>query len=271
MNPTFLYGTAWKEDRTENLVFEALQSGFIGIDTANQRKHYFEEAVGKGIQKFLKQSGKSREDLFLQTKFTYQRGQDHRLPYDPNESFSTQVKQSFESSLQHLHTNYLDSYVLHGPYEGDGLTDPDFETWNAMEDLHREGKIKALGVSNVTLMQIRGLYEFAKIKPSFVQNRCYARMGWDKRVRDFCSANQIRYQGFSLLTANVRELADPSIIHLAQQYNKTVPQLIFKFAQQLGMLPLTGTSNPNHMKQDLQITDFSLQANEVFHIENLSF
>ena len=271
MHPSFLYGTAWKEERTESLVIQALEAGFSGIDTANQRKHYFEEAVGKGIKTYLDQSGQNRKDLFLQTKYTYQRGQDHRLPYDPNASFTEQVNQSFQSSLDHLQTDYLDSYVLHGPYQGEGLADPDFEVWRAMEKLQTEGKIKFLGVSNVSLMQLKELYEFAKIKPSFVQNRCYARVGWDKKVRNFCFANHITYQGFSLLTANVRELMDPSIQHLAGQYNKTIPQLIFKFSQQVGMLPLTGTTSPTHMKQDLLIDDFKLQPNEVHHIENLSF
>ena len=271
MTPHLLYGTAWKEERTEKLVTQALQAGFTGIDTANQRKHYFEEAVGKGIQSFLNDSGKDRKSLFLQTKYTYQRGQDHRLPYDPNGSFMDQVNQSFQSSLDHLQTDYIDSYVLHGPYQGDGLADPDFEVWNAMENLHKQGKIKALGVSNVSLMQLKELYDFAKIKPTFVQNRCYARLGWDKKVRNYCFANKITYQGFSLLTANARELMDPSIQHLAGLYLKTVPQLIFKFSQQVGMLPLTGTTNPNHMKQDLLIDDFKLQPNEIHHIENLSF
>src|SRR5262245_25962111 len=96
--PTFLYGTAWKEDRTPALPELALRAGFRGIDTANQRRHYFEAGVGQGLAAAYRARLVAREDLFLQTKFTYQDGQDHRLPYDPTADFSTQVAQSMASS-----------------------------------------------------------------------------------------------------------------------------------------------------------------------------
>ena len=78
--PTFLYGTAWKEDRTAALTDLAIRAGFRGIDTANQRRHYFEAGVGEGLAAAYRAGVVTRADLFLQTKFTYQRGQDHRLP-----------------------------------------------------------------------------------------------------------------------------------------------------------------------------------------------
>src|SRR5205085_4435574 len=95
--PDFLYGTAWKEDRTPVLTELALQSGFRGIDTANQRRHYFEAGVGEGLAVAYRAGVVTRADLFLQTKFTYQAGQDNRLPYDPSASFSVQVAQSMAS------------------------------------------------------------------------------------------------------------------------------------------------------------------------------
>src|SRR5262245_1730376 len=110
--PLFLYGTAWKEERTEELTRLALEAGFRGVDTANQRKHYLEEGVGAAIVK----SGIPRGELFLQTKFTYARGQDQRLPYDPAAPIAAQVRQSFDSSLQHLRVDSLDSLLLHGPW-----------------------------------------------------------------------------------------------------------------------------------------------------------
>src|SRR5260221_367060 len=82
--PDFLYGTAWKEDRTAALTELALRAGFRGIDTANQRRHYFEAGVGEGLAAAYRSGLVTRADLFLQTKFTYQGGQDHRLPYDPS-------------------------------------------------------------------------------------------------------------------------------------------------------------------------------------------
>src|ERR1041385_1555352 len=111
--PRFLYGTAWKEDQTQRLTELALQQGFRGIDTANQRRHYHEAAVGQAIAVALRSGLVVRDDLFLQTKFTFRRGQDHRLPYDPSAAIPTQVEQSFASSLEHLGTERIDSYVLH--------------------------------------------------------------------------------------------------------------------------------------------------------------
>jgi diketogulonate reductase-like aldo/keto reductase len=113
--PDFLYGTAWKENRTAALTELALRAGFRAIDTANQRKHYHEAGVGEGLAAAYRAGIVTRADLFLQTKFTYQRGQDHRLPYDPAAPLAIQVAQSLASSLEHLGTDHVDSYVLHGP------------------------------------------------------------------------------------------------------------------------------------------------------------
>src|SRR5438128_3934714 len=100
--PRFLYGTAWKEDETRRLTELALKQGFRGIDTANQRRHYHEAAVGQAMVTFIGSGLAARDDLFLQTKFTFREGQDHRLPYDPDAPIPTQVEQSFASSLKHL-------------------------------------------------------------------------------------------------------------------------------------------------------------------------
>src|SRR6187399_2311677 len=100
--PRFVYGTAWKEERTEALTRQALDAGFSGIDTANQRKYYFEAGVGAAVRTALAAGTLTRDRLFLQTKFTFAPGQDSRLPYDPRASVPTQVAQSFQSSLEHL-------------------------------------------------------------------------------------------------------------------------------------------------------------------------
>ena len=228
--PPILYGTAWKEDDTQRLVIQALTLGFQGIDTANQRKHYFEEAVGFGIQQFLKSGLKTRDELFLQTKFTSVHGQDNRKPYDEFDSLTNQVKQSFASSLSHLQTNYIDSYILHGPTLSHGIIDADMEIWQAMEGLMLEGKVRFLGISNVNIEQVEELYKQGSIKPSFIQNRCFVASKWDKEIRLFCEENNIIYQGFSLLTANQPYLLTPFMRSLAKQYDKTIPQIIFRFA-----------------------------------------
>lgn len=266
--PAFLYGTAWKEEDTQALTLKALQNGFEGIDTANQRKHYFEEGVGLGIQEFLKSSGKKRSDLFLQTKFTSSSGQDHRKPYSDLDSTSLQVRKSFESSLEHLQTDYIDSYILHGPSLSSELIQTDFDIWAAMEDLFHEEKIRFLGISNVNLSQLETLYTSAKVKPVFVQNRCFANTQWDQSIRLFCKHHGIIYQGFSLLTANVQHITAPAIQAIAKRHQKTIPQIIFRFALQVEILPLTGTTNSTHMQQDLAL-DFELSAEELMLIMRL--
>lgn len=244
-----MYGTAWKEGDTRRLVRLALDAGFRAIDTANQRKHYFEAAVGEA----LAESKLPREELFLQTKFTHRGGQDDRLPYDPKAPVREQVKQSLRSSLEHLRTTWLDSYLLHGPSTRVGLAPADLEAWEAMEELHAEGKVKALGISNVSAQQVHSLLERANVKPAYVQNRCYASESWDLDVRRICQDYGIVYQGFSLLTANRREIGSASFKALANRRKLSPNQLVFRFALDVGMLPLTGTSSREHMQHDLAV------------------
>jgi diketogulonate reductase-like aldo/keto reductase len=268
--PDFLYGTAWKEDRTAALVELALRTGFRAIDTANQRRHYFEEGVGQGLAAAYREGVVTRDDLFLQTKFTYQRGQDHRLPYDAAATLSVQVAQSLASSLDHLGTHHVDSYILHGPSSNDDWTDADAEVWEAMRKERDAGHTRLLGISNVSLDHLEQMASACAELPSFVQNRCYARLGWDRAVRSFCREHKIVYQGFSLLTANQEVLRHPLIASLAANAKATPTQVVFSFARSVGMLPLTGTSNAEHMRQDLASRGVALPPEALQRIESLS-
>ena len=267
--PRFLYGTAWKEDETARLTALALGQGFRGIDTANQPKHYHEAGVGRGIEDAVKSGLVARDDLFLQTKFTHRRGQDHRLPYDPEAPIADQVAQSFARSLENLGLDTIDSFVLHGPTSRTGLGPDDWAAWRAMEAIHASGRARLLGISNVTLEQLQSLCNEARVRPHFVQNRCYAVQGWDRRIRRFCAANGAVYQGFSLLTANPNVTADRETIRIAERHGRTVSQLVFRFALDVGMLPLTGTTDAEHMGQDLDVFDFRLEPKDVATIEAL--
>jgi len=268
--PGFLYGTAWKERETERLTRLALEAGFRGIDTANQRRHYFEAGVGAAVKGAIAGGVVRREEVFLQTKFTYSGSQDHRLPYDPNADLATQVRQSFASSLEHLRVDSIDSYVLHGPASGRGLTAGDFEVWRAMEELQAAGRTRFLGISNVALDQIEELWKHAVVPPSFVQNRCFASLGWDRAVRAFCRAKGIVYQGFSLLTANDRELQHPAFLRLVARLGKTPAQVVFRFAHEVGILPLTGTTDVEHMREDLEADRFELSEEDVRLMETIA-
>ncbi len=264
--PNMIYGTAWKEDATESLVCTAIETGFRGIDTANQRRHYYEAAVGRAISKMSK-NGTKRDEIFIQTKYTFPSSQDHRMPYDFRANYSTQVRQSFKSSLEHLQVDYIDSYILHGPSLRYGLTQDDWQVWQEMEAIHKEGQIIHLGVSNVNIDQLKTLFSGAVVNPTFVQNRCFAKQGWDKVVREFCKENGIIYQGFSLLTANPFVL--PKVKQIADKANKTPVQVLLRFSMDIGILPLSGTTNQIHMKEDLEL-DFLLADEDIQYIENIA-
>lgn len=262
-----MYGTAWKQEATKELVELAVENGFTAIDTANQLIHYDEARVGEALLA-LKAKGISRDSLFLQTKFTNVNGQDHRTPYDAKASLTTQVKQSIDSSLQHLHTDHLDSYVLHGPFYRNGISDKDWEIWSEIEEQYKAGKTKTIGVSNVSSAQLSELCAAAKVKPMFVQNRCFAVTNWDQAVREICASERIIYQGFSLLTANSHVLSAPLVQSLCKKYGASPAQIIFAFSQQVGMLPITGTSSSKHMIEDLKSSQFQLSTDELKHIES---
>lgn len=268
--PDFIYGTAWKEQATANLVKKAVEAGFRGIDTANQPRHYNEALVGDALQSVW-QNGLKRDDFFLQTKFTSIDGQDHRLPYDPKADLTTQVEQSFKSSLQHLHTDYIDSYVLHGPHTRFGISKADWEVWKAIEHLYSSKQAKIIGVSNVTAEQLEKLCNGASIKPMVVQNRCYAIRGWDRDVRKICLENNIVYQGFSLLTANANFLNSSVIKAIVRRTGATPAQIIFRFSTMIQILPLTGTTSTQHMAEDLRSNEVDLSDADLTAIENIAF
>jgi diketogulonate reductase-like aldo/keto reductase len=259
--PDFMYGTAWKEDRTEDLVVRALANGFRAIDTANQRKHYVEADVGAGIGR----AGVPRDELFVQTKFTHVDGQDARLPYDRGAPVEQQVAQSYASSIEHLRTERIDCLVMHGPTQRIGLGPDDHGAWRGMEAL--ADRVPLLGVSNVNAGQLEDLVAFARVPPAFVQNRCYANRGWDADVRAACARHGIVYQGFSLLTANRDLQYHRGVKAIVQRRGVSHAQLIFAFARQRGMLPLTGTSSPIHMREDLASLAIELAPDELDTLE----
>jgi diketogulonate reductase-like aldo/keto reductase len=138
-----------------------------------------------------------------------------------------------------------------------------------MELIYDTGRARMLGISNVTLEQLQRLCQEARIRPSFVQNRCYAVRDWDRQVRQFCVANEMVYQGFSLLTANRDVMASRELAKIAESHDRTPAQIIFRFALEVGMIPLTGTTNARHMHADLDVFDFCLEPEAVEQIEHL--
>lgn len=265
--PGIIYGTAWKQERTAALVEQSLRLGFRGIDTACQPKHYHEAGVGEAVAASLRR-GLNRAELYLQTKFTPLNGQDPlRIPYDAKASLAEQVAQSFAVSLKNLQTDYLDGLVLHSP-----LADRKqlLEVWQAMEKLVESGGVRQLGISNCYDFNLfEFLYENAAHKPALIQNRFYAATGYDKQIRAFCRQQQIVYQSFWTLTANPAILEDPAITEPADHYQRSPAQIFFRFLSQSGIVPLTGTSSPRHMGEDLAIFEFELGPSECAAISTL--
>ena len=265
--PNIIYGTAWKKERTADLVEMALLEGFRGIDTACQPRHYHEPGVGEGLERAYK-SGIQREDVFIQTKFTSLSGQDlESVPYDPGTTLSDQVQESLEVSLENLRTPWIDSLVLHSPMN----TWPELqEVWSVVEGFVRDGTVRQVGISNCyDLKLLKMLIEWSEIPPAVVQNRFYGQTEYDLDLRRHCREKGIYYQSFWTLTANPHLLASETIKSIGQAHGKTPAQILFRFLQQQNVIILTGTTSATHMKEDLGIHQFSLSATEVESIDLL--
>jgi len=268
--PRFIYGTAWKKDRTTSLVVQAVNAGFRAIDTANQRRHYYEEDVGKALEQLYADSNLSikREDIFLQTKFTSPSGQDiATIPYDKSAPLSVQVTQSLEGSLKNLKTKYIDSLVLHSPMKNHKDT---MIVWETLETFYDKKVIRQIGISNIyDVSSLRLIWNDSRVKPSVVQNHFASDTNHDKIIRQFCNENNIVYQSFWSLTANPHILKHATVKEIASKYGKTTEQVFFCFLIKIGIAPLTGTTSVDHMQKDLEALNMELTSNEISLLNSL--
>ncbi|KAH6621321.1 NADP-dependent oxidoreductase domain-containing protein [Chaetomium sp. MPI-SDFR-AT-0129] len=287
--PSMMYGTAWKEERTADLVYEAIKAGFRGIDTAAMKKHYNEAGVGEGIRRAIREGICSRKDLFIQTKFS---PMDNTSDYSPTDPLPTQIHASITSSLTNLSTPdhslpYLDALVLHSPFP----TIPEtLDAWAVLQSYlpssssssPNANKILRLGISNTTLPVLQALSTpthpvsgVPLTPPAIVQNRLRAaERAWDVDVRTWVAEqndstktpptgrkNKTHYQAFWTLTGN------PSLWH-----PQTAPPFIRSVAQgagvslagawyalliiEGGVTVLNGTTSigeRGHMTEDLEV------------------
>lgn len=265
--PALIYGTAWKKEKTAELIEKAILYGFRGIDTACQPKHYHEAGVGQALIR-LKAHGILRESLYIQTKFTPLAGQDlASVPYDPHAPLKDQVYQSFQASLKNLGVTYVEALLLHSPLARHEET---MEVWQAMEKLQMEGSVYQLGISNCyELPAFKSFYSEAHIKPSILQNRFYAQNDYDKILRSFCIQENIYYQSFWTLTANQNLLKTAILSNLALKKNISVEQIFFRYLTELNIIPLIGTCSERHMKKDLAIFDIHLTTDEMEQINTI--
>ena len=267
--PKIIYGTAWKKNRTTQLVLDAILLGIRGIDTAAQPKYYSEKMVGEALTILSEKHKINRSNIFLQTKFTPLSGQDPKnLPYDKDAELQVQVEQSFKNSLENLKTDYVDALLLNSPF-------PKFEdtmkVWKKFEILFEEKKVLRLGISNIySLEQLKEISQEAKHKPTIIQNRFYSDSNYDMEIRSFCERHLMTYQSFWTLTGNPNVLSDPDFEKISDKLRLTKEQLFLKFAMQLGIIPLIGTSDKGHMKKDLDLLDLKdLDKNVMQEIKDI--
>eukprot|EP00746_Dinoflagellata_sp_MGD_P005496 gnl/MRDRNA2_/MRDRNA2_110637_c0_seq1.p1 gnl/MRDRNA2_/MRDRNA2_110637_c0~~gnl/MRDRNA2_/MRDRNA2_110637_c0_seq1.p1 ORF type:complete len:541 (+),score=96.09 gnl/MRDRNA2_/MRDRNA2_110637_c0_seq1:96-1625(+) len=261
--PRFLYGTAWCKDSTEDLVVSAVRAGFQGIDTANT--HYFrydEVGVGKGLESLFA-SGIARDSLFIQTKVN----PDYAKELNPDVPIAKQVELSIARSLSNLRLEFIDSLLLHMPYQSHEQT---MEAWRAMEKAARAGSVRHLGISNlVSLKQLRKVYKHAKLKPTIVRQPFYAETGFESEMRAWCAKKGIHFQSFWTITGNKRIIVSKTMQELAGKYGVAPHALFFRFVMGLGVAPLTGTSKREHMKLDISSLHVPLTVQDAERIDKL--
>ena len=189
-----------------------------------------------------------------------------RVPYTIEAELEDQVQESLNVSLSNLGTEYLDSLVLHSPMRTFDLT---ARVWRVFEGFVAEGRVRALGLSNTyDLRTLQRLYDLATVKPTYLQNRFYAKSGYDTEIREFCREKGINYESFWTLTANPHVIDGKLVRDIASKYGATPQQIFFKFVRSLGIIPLSGTTSERHMIEDVAVESIpQLSAEEVSAIE----
>ncbi|ETS73415.1 hypothetical protein PFICI_15020 [Pestalotiopsis fici W106-1] len=264
--PRLVYGTAWKMERTADLVHEALGAGFRGIDTAAQPRHYREDLVGQGLRRAVADGIVARSQVFLQTKFSPVGAQDRdNMPYDARAPLQEQVRVSIESSLRNLgvpsssssssegadEESYLDSVVLHSPLPSMEET---VVVWKALSKWV-PSRVRALGISNAPVEIVEYLLEAPdiKVKPSVVQNRFHERTGWEMDLRALCRHHGVIFQSFWTLSGNPQlRYREPTVQTIARSAGVEAEVALYALVLGLeGTTILDGTTSGEHMRADL--------------------
>lgn len=237
------------DEETAEVVKNGIKNGYRLIDTAQIYGN--EKGTGKGIKEGLKEAGLKREDIFVTSKIW----NDH-LSYD-------EAKKAFETSLKDLQLDYLDLYLIHWP--GDHAFK---ESWQALEDLYEEGKIKAIGVSNFQVSHLEELAEFSKVTPVMNQIELHPKLT-QTEVRDYCKNLDIKIQAWSPLMQG-QLLDNPTIVEIAKKHNKSAAQVILRWDVQQDILLVVKSVHEKRMIDNADIFDFELDDADMDALNGLN-
>ncbi|MGJ3195993.1 aldo/keto reductase [Peribacillus frigoritolerans] len=249
--PWFGLGVFKVEEGPElvNAVKMAIKHGYRSIDTAAIYEN--EEGVGQGIREGLKEAGISREDLFVTSKV-----------WNADLGYESTIA-AYEKSLQKLGLEYLDLYLIHWPVEGKYK-----EAWRALETLYKEGKVKAIGVSNFQIHHLKDLMEDAEVKPMVNQVECHPRLT-QKEVQAFCKEQGIQLEAWSPLMQG--ELLDNEVLQaIATKHGKSVAQVILRWDLQNGIVTIPKSTKEHRIVENSTVFDFELTEEEMNQIDGLN-
>lgn len=249
--PWFGLGVFKVEEGPElvNAVKVAIKHGYRSIDTAAIYEN--EEGVGQGIREGLKEAGISREDLFVTSKV-----------WNADLGYESTIA-AYEKSLQKLGLEYLDLYLIHWPVEGKYK-----EAWRALETLYKEGKVKAIGVSNFQIHHLKDLMEDAEVKPMVNQVECHPRLT-QKEVQAFCKEQGIQLEAWSPLMQG--ELLDNEVLQaIATKHGKSVAQVILRWDIQNGIVTIPKSTKEHRIVENSTVFDFELTEEEMNQIDGLN-
>jgi len=247
--PWFGLGVFKVEEGSEvvDSVLAAIKAGYRSIDTAAVYGN--EEGVGKAIA----ECGVSREELFITSKV-----------WNADQGYDETIS-AFEESLRKLQLDYLDLYLIHWPVPEQGKY---IDTWKALEKLYKDGKIRAIGVSNFKEHHLQDLINQADVKPMVNQVEYHPRLTQED-LHEFCKKHQIQLEAWSPLMQG-QLLDEPTLVEIAQKYNKSTAQIILRWDLQNEVVTIPKSIKPHRIEENANIFDFTLSEEDMKQISSLN-
>ncbi|KAK9459604.1 NADP-dependent oxidoreductase domain-containing protein [Lipomyces oligophaga] len=227
-----------------NSVYHALKTGYRHIDSATLYEN--EREVGLAIKKWIHDTGGKREDVFYTTKI-----------WDTDQGYKT-TKKAINFSLRECDLGYIDLYLIHSPNPGKVMRK---ETWLAMEEAVKEGKIRSIGVSNYGIKHLKELESYATIKPAVNQLEIHPFLT-RKELVEYCQANDIVVEAFCPITRGLK-FKDHRVQNLVKKYGRTPAQVMLRWSLERGLVPLPKSSTPSRIEENSKLFDFNLTPEDV--------